>query len=334
MSLPSFSFGAEGVEYGRKASFYELSSGPVVLPSDLEVKGNLLVDGSTILTGPAVVNNNLTVSGNETVGGAVTILGGTGGTALTVGQGSPGGARDLVVTGTAFTGLINSSTVTATQGGTGGTAGLVVTNGGIGGNPVRSVSVFNDQASPGTLISMRNGADAGTVAYTGTAFELSRPLTIPVQVGSSGNLTVGGVVRSSIVRADSAVRRINLNVSDNVTDPITIPWAGVTEQLMGVIQGAGANFSVNYVMPADLLTNNDYIGMTIAEGTLVFTGTRVVGLGILLNDGVTVIVSGFISTANTGGPYTRFKVTKTTPSGAFPYGIYFSQGLDVNTQVG
>jgi hypothetical protein len=192
MSLPSFSFGAEGVEYGRKASFYELSSGPVVLPSNLEVKGNLLVDGSTTLTGPAVVNSNLTVSGNETVGGVITVLGGTGGTALTVGQ--SGAPRDLVVTGTAFTGLINSSTVTATQGGTGGVAGLIVTNAGIGGNPLRSVSVFNDQSNPGTLISMLNGADAGTLAYTGTQFQLSRPLNIPVQTGSSGNLTVGGAI--------------------------------------------------------------------------------------------------------------------------------------------
>lgn len=188
--LPSYSFGAEGVEYGRKASFYELSSGPVVLPSDLLVKGSLTVNGSSILNGPAVVNNNLTVSGNETVGGTVTILGGIGGTALTVGQNAPGQTRDLVVTRNTFTG----GSVTITQGATGGVPGLVVTNAGIGGNPVRSVSVFNDQANPGTLISMNNGTDAGTIAYTGTAFQLSRPLTIPVQAGSSGNVNVGGGV--------------------------------------------------------------------------------------------------------------------------------------------
>ena len=153
--LPSYSFGAEGVEYGRKASFYELSSGPVVLPSDLLVKGTLTVEGASILNGATVVNNNLTVSGNETVGGAVTILGGTGGTALTVGQSAPGQTRDLIVTRNTFTG----GSVTITQGATGGVPGLIVTNAGIGGNPVRTVSVFNDQANPGTLISMENGAN-------------------------------------------------------------------------------------------------------------------------------------------------------------------------------
>ena len=335
--LPSYSFGAEGVEYGRKAPFYVPSSGPLALPSDLEVKGNLLVDGTSTLVGNVTLpgTSTLTAFAVDTGTGGV----GTRGALLTGSTSTPGGAifgyDGAAVRAPNFPlGLASQRRVTIVEGATGGVEGLVVTNGGIGGNPVRTVSIFNDQASPGTLISMQNGTDAGTIAYTGTAFQLSRPLTIPVQVGSSGDLTVGGDMRSATVIGESAVRRINLNVSDNVTDPLTVPWTGVTQQLMGVIQGAGANFSVNYVMPADLLTNPDYIGMTIVEGTLVFTGARVVGLGILANDGVTVIVSGFISTVNTGGPYTRFKVTKTTPSGAFPYGIYFSQGLDENTQVG
>jgi hypothetical protein len=85
---------------------------------------------------------------------------------------------------------VNGS-LTVIQGATGGVQGLLVTNAGAGGT-LRSVSVFNDQATPGTLINMTNGADSGTIAYTGTQFQLSRPLNIPIQAGSSGNLTVGG----------------------------------------------------------------------------------------------------------------------------------------------
>ena len=195
MSLPSFSFGAEGVEYGRKASFYELSSGPVVLPSDLEVKGNLRVDGTSTLVGNVSVSgtSTLTAFGVNVGTGGVSSAGGL----LTGNTTTPGGAI-LGYDGAAVRspnfplGLASQRNVGIVEGATGGVAGLVVTNGGIGGNPVRTVSIFNDQSNPGTLISMLNGTDAGTLAYTGTAFQLSRPLNIPVQTGSSGNLTVGG----------------------------------------------------------------------------------------------------------------------------------------------
>ena len=195
MSLPSYSFGAEGVEYGRKASFYELSSGPVVLPSDLLVKGTLTVNGTSTLVGNVTLpgTSTLTAFGVNTGTGGVSTAGGL----VTGNSTTPGGAifgyDGAAVRAPNFPlGLASQASALITQGATGGVPGLVVTNGGIGGNPVRTVSVFNDQASPGTLISMTNGADAGTLAYTGTAFQLSRPLTIPVQAGSSGNLTVGG----------------------------------------------------------------------------------------------------------------------------------------------
>lgn len=187
--LPSYSFGAEGVEYGRKAPFYVPSSGPLTLPDDLLVKGDLTVNGTSTLVG------------NVAVGGAFSVgVGGvsTSGSLLTGSATTPGGSifgydGSSVRAPNFPRGLASQGTVTVTQGATGGVPGLVVTNAGIGGNPVRSVSVFNDQANPGTLISMNNGTDAGTIAYTSTQFQLSRPLNIPVQAGSSGNLTVGGI---------------------------------------------------------------------------------------------------------------------------------------------
>jgi len=240
--LPSYSFGAEGVEYGRKAPFYVPSSGPLALPSDLEVKGNLRVDGTSTLVGNVSVNSNLVV-----------------------------------------TGPINSSTLTVTQGATGGTVGLEVTNAGIGGNPLRRVRVFNDQ-SVGTLISMQTGTDGGSIAYTGTEFQLSRPLTIPVQTGSSGNLTVGGAVSGF-----DSVRSRALNVSDNVTDEV-IFWSGETYLITGVITGAGPNFTVFFSLPADFATNPLYRGMTIFNSDIsIPSTTRFVTFAIKDSTGTTLL---------------------------------------------
>jgi len=67
MALPSFSFGAEGVEYGRAASYYATTAGNEVFPDDVEVQGNLTVEGSTTLRGTAV-NGTLTVTQSATGG--------------------------------------------------------------------------------------------------------------------------------------------------------------------------------------------------------------------------------------------------------------------------
>lgn len=64
--LPSFSFGAEGVEYGRAASYYATTAGNEVFPDDVNVQGNLTVEGSTTLRGTAV-NGSLTVA--QPIGG-------------------------------------------------------------------------------------------------------------------------------------------------------------------------------------------------------------------------------------------------------------------------
>jgi hypothetical protein len=289
MSLPSYSFGAEGVEYGRKAPFYVPSSGPLALPSDLEVKGNLRVDGTSTLVGAVSVGGPFSVG----TGGVS-----TSGSLLTGSSTTPGGAiygydgasvlapnfpRGLASQGSV---VVNQGSVVVTQGATGGTPGLVVTNAGIGGNPVRTVSVFNDQASPGTLISMQNGADSGTVAYTGTQFQLSRPLTIPVQTGSSGNLTVGGALSGF-----NSVRSRALNVSDNVTDEV-IFWSGETYLITGVITGAGPSFTVFFSLPADIATNSLYRGMTIFNSDIsIPSATRTVIFAIKDSAGTTLLTT-------------------------------------------
>jgi hypothetical protein len=67
MALPSFSFGAEGVEYGRAASYYATTAGNEVFPDDVEVQGNLTVEGSTTLRATNV-NGTLTVTQPATGG--------------------------------------------------------------------------------------------------------------------------------------------------------------------------------------------------------------------------------------------------------------------------
>lgn len=81
--LPSYSFGAEGVEYGRKAPFYVPSSGPLTLPDDLLVKGDLTVNGTSTLTGAVAVAGPLSVG----TGGVSTT-----GSLLTGSATTPGGA--------------------------------------------------------------------------------------------------------------------------------------------------------------------------------------------------------------------------------------------------
>ena len=65
--LPSFSFGAEGVEYGRSSSYYATTAGNEVFPDDVNVQGNLTVEGNTTLRGTGV-NGSLTVSQGLTGG--------------------------------------------------------------------------------------------------------------------------------------------------------------------------------------------------------------------------------------------------------------------------
>ena len=176
------------------------------------------MNGTSTLTGAVAVGGPLSVGtgGVSTSGSLVT------GSATTPGGAVFGYDGSAVRAPNFPRGLESQGTVTVTQGATGGVPGLVVTNGGIGGNPVRRVEIYNDQANPGTLISMTNGATGGTIAYTGTAFQLSQPLTIPVQAGSSGNLTVGGSITTGGGFLYSGYQTLNWNLGNAGQAPLSI----------------------------------------------------------------------------------------------------------------
>jgi hypothetical protein len=278
--------------------------------------------------GGQVIQGNLQVSGNITAGGDSSTVGSVSGGSLNI-----NGASNLGVNG------VSLSTV-----GAGGLAvlGQIASTGLIGGQnglAITGNTVLTGALTTTALTTAGGGLSVNGVSALGGATTSAGLLTAGAGLAVTGNSTVSGsatankVTSLTAVSGQNAIRAITTNVSDNITDPITIPWTGVTQQLMGVIQGAGNNFSVNYTMPPDIYTNPAYNGMTIAEGQLVFTGARVVGIGII-GPASNVIVSGFLSTANIGTPYTYFKVTKTVSSNAFPDGIYLQLGSNVNTQVG
>ena len=126
---------------------------------------------------------------------------------------------DAIITGRSFLNggfqTLTSSSIngllTITQTGTGGAEGIRVTNAGSGGNPLRYVSILNDQASPGTLISMYNGTSAGSIAYDGSQFVLTRPLSVSNAFGASGNITAGGTITGNDLVASSD-RRLKQNI--------------------------------------------------------------------------------------------------------------------------
>jgi hypothetical protein len=85
----------DSAKFNKNSSYY-LEIDPPAGGGQI-INGNLVVNGNETINGNTNVNGNIINSGSNTVGGTVTILGGAGGTALTVGQnGSP---RDMVVTG-------------------------------------------------------------------------------------------------------------------------------------------------------------------------------------------------------------------------------------------
>uniref|UniRef100_A0A6C0HFB4 Uncharacterized protein n=1 Tax=viral metagenome TaxID=1070528 RepID=A0A6C0HFB4_9ZZZZ len=192
---------------------------------------------------------------------------------------------DVVITGRSFlnggfqtqaSSNVNG-TLTVTQGATGGTQGILVTNAGVGGT-LRSVSVFNDQATPGTLISMTNGADAGTIAYTGTQFQLSRPLNIPVQAGSSGNLTVGGNIQSA-----------NLNTSGGVLSGSNMV-AGADLLVFGGIYGQNSSTTPNFPLGARISQPTNSSGPGIGAAILNWDQTFTPGVGYKQDGPGTVFV--------------------------------------------
>jgi len=114
----------DSAKFNKNSSYY--------LEIDPPAGGGQIINGNLVVNGNENVNGNVQNSGSNTVGGAVTILGGAGGTALTVGQsGSP---RDATITGVLNGASISLSGGITTQSNSSFLANLLVSQGIYGAN--------------------------------------------------------------------------------------------------------------------------------------------------------------------------------------------------------
>ena len=74
MALPSFSFGAEGVEYGRNSAYYATTTGDEDFTGNVDIQGNLTVAGLSTLNG-VFATGNMTVDGNIATNGSLAAVG-------------------------------------------------------------------------------------------------------------------------------------------------------------------------------------------------------------------------------------------------------------------
>jgi hypothetical protein len=131
--------------------------------------------------GLAVQGGNVQTAGGLTVGGETVLLGGAGGSALVVGQNAS--PRDMIVTGTSFTGPINAAGVLlVTQPLGGGSLTCRFQNDGIIGGGLKRVDVFNDQAI-GPQIAMTN-TPTGQVQQGGFLAFQHIPLAVGTEAGA------------------------------------------------------------------------------------------------------------------------------------------------------
>jgi hypothetical protein len=158
MSGPAtYSFGADAVRYGsdlsgqNSAYFLQQSGGTAVVPADLQVKGDLQVDGTSDLTGaltvgtsslasPTLLNGTLAVQGASNFTGGAQV-----GSGLTVGGGLSVVSGNLSVPGSVITGNVN-----VTGSGDVGTSSL----------SARTSVIVGSTALPGGQIIGYNGSSA------------------------------------------------------------------------------------------------------------------------------------------------------------------------------
>ena len=213
--------------------------------------------------------------------------------------------------------LANPNTALYSGGGSGGVTQLVagsgVTLSPAGGTGV--VTVTSTTPAAGVFTSITNSGvstltgavNAGsTLSVTGTSTLTgavnSGPITVAGASSLTGGLTVdvlgctqitGGsstaagfpygliTTGGSITGFNSTRSNAVLNISTTTVDQ-TINWAGVPLFINGYVRGAGANFSINIILPADIQTNPTYRGMQILYA-LVQTaapGSRAVSINI------------------------------------------------------
>lgn len=190
--LPSFSFGAEGVEYGRSSAYYATTAGSAVFPNDVDVKGNLSVQGFTSL-------DDTQVSGTLTV--AQPLTGGTRTAYFTNGASPPAEKSVAIFNDQALGTLIvmrntgNEGNVAFDGGVTGGqfvlTRPLVLPSGGgssgsltVGGNATVNAGVLAAGGYYGANSTAPASAPVGLVGGS-----VVTPVSLPAGLVSSGAVT-------------------------------------------------------------------------------------------------------------------------------------------------
>jgi len=129
-------------------------------------------------------------------------------------------------------------------------------------NPSNTLTVSGVLADP--LMNFPGG-----VVSPSMAGPTSTSPSFPFGLTSIGNLAGVNATRDRVV-----------NYTNAVTDQ-TILWAGSTYYVSALVQGAGASFTINVVLPADIASNAAYRGMEIFKANLLIPSpTRTVTIVI------------------------------------------------------
>lgn len=298
MALPSFSFGAEGVEYGRSSAYYATTTGDVVLPNDLDVKGNLLVEGTSILTGSVRSDGNISAR-NALVTGSTGLSGGAiygfNGTTLV----QPNFPLGLITQGPVQLGATGSATqsglqvfgnaVVAPSAGGGGTLSATTYQGGAGG-----------VSTSGALITGTAGATGGAIyGYNGGALvapnfplgllaqgPMSQTLSTLVIPGAGGNYnyTWNGTNTLWSWFTNSAVANVYITIPDNFLSAHFGETIGTCAFTDNTAPGAAVQFIIQTVSGA-ILSTKALTSAAAPSGTITWIIATAPGAG----SGITTI---------------------------------------------
>ena len=228
------SFAADGVQYGRDSSFYETAGANNLLPGNLEIVGNLLVDGSTTLVGVVTTGAGINTAGGVTVGtilaNAPLVVHGTSSLAGAVTTGASVQTTGAVTVGTlaANASLVVNGGATV---GDGTHASNLTVNGGA---TVTGSVVCGDLATTNGNIHLNNGTInfvsngiGGLTIQNGATIPVLTPVTVGSLTSSSGvsaaTLSVGAP------SAQGTITYINANITYsgtthyNVGIPVNYP---------------------------------------------------------------------------------------------------------------
>lgn len=289
MSSPAtYSFGADAVRYGsdlsgqNSAYFLQQSSGTAVVPADLEVKGDLQVDGTSALKGAVTVGTPsaavaTTLNGTLGVSGASNFTGGAQvGSGLTVGGGL------AVVSGNLAVSAAGASISAPNFQGTNPADGLraafqqglianTVTIAGSGG----STLLLGDATNPGGNVIGYNGSSATVPVnfpnglasanmYTKTQNTVFSPLQANVPFVT---LTQPGIYLFSMFQTDTAG---TIGSSPYQLLDFVLVWRTPGNGLLNVsglpISSIGTGFTYSLIAPGGA-NGTSTIGITIANSS-------------------------------------------------------------------